>query len=80
MARRRTTEQVVGMSSATLSQGPTQEIPISALEQRPSELQQQIRELAYQLYEQRGRADGNAQQDWIQAEAIILGRKEKLAA
>jgi len=80
MARRRTTEQVAGMRSATLSQDAPQEIPISALEQRPSELQQQIRELAYQLYEERGRADGNAQQDWIQAEAIILGRKEKLAA
>ena len=45
-----------------------------------NELQQQIRELTYQMYEQRGREDGAAEQDWIQAESIILGEKQKMAA
>jgi hypothetical protein len=36
--------------------------------------QQKIRERAYQLYEQRGRLDGHAIEDWLQAEAEIAGR------
>jgi hypothetical protein len=36
----------------------------------------EIRELAFKLYEARGRADGQDVQDWLQAEAIIRdGRK-----
>jgi hypothetical protein len=31
----------------------------------------EIRELAYQLYQERGRAEGQALQDWLDAEAII---------
>ena len=29
---------------------------------------------AYDLYERRGRADGHALEDWLQAEAEILGQ------
>jgi len=53
-------------------------IPILA--QPSPDLQQNIRELAYRLYEERGREDGRAEEDWIQAESIIFNRKEKLAA
>jgi Protein of unknown function (DUF2934) len=31
----------------------------------------EIRELAYKLYEERGRIDGQALQDWLKAEAIV---------
>ena len=68
-----------GAGSATL---PTQEptaAPISADPQTGLELEQQIRELAYQLYEQRGGQNGSAEQDWLEAEAMILGRKELAA-
>lgn len=34
-----------------------------------SELQDQIRARAFQLYEQRGREDGHDLNDWLQAEA-----------
>jgi hypothetical protein len=34
-----------------------------------------IRLRAYQLYEQRGRQDGHDVEDWLQAEAEILGSK-----
>ncbi|HKV48759.1 MAG TPA: DUF2934 domain-containing protein [Candidatus Acidoferrales bacterium] len=45
------------------------------------EPQQNIRERAYQLYEQRGRRNGYALQDWLQAEAEIAGRtKLRVAA
>ncbi len=53
-------------------------IPILA--QPSPDLQQNIRELAYRLYEERGREDGRAEEDWIQAESIMFNRKEKLAA
>jgi hypothetical protein len=38
-----------------------------------------IRELAYRLYEERGRVDGYALLDWLEAEAIVRQRG-KLAA
>ena len=39
----------------------------------------QIQDLAYKLYEERGRVDGNDQQDWFEAEAI-LREQGKVAA
>jgi Protein of unknown function (DUF2934) len=38
------------------------------------DLIEQVRARAYELYEQRGRRDGFAEQDWLQAEAEILTR------
>jgi len=32
--------------------------------------------IAYELYERRGRMDGYALDDWLQAEAIVNGRTE----
>ena len=47
---------------------PSDEITTSNLgEDRDSE----IRELAYKLYEERGRIEGQTLQDWLDAEAII---------
>jgi len=37
------------------------------------------RQLAYQLYEERGRVDGRDLEDWLEAEAI-LQQKGKLVA
>jgi hypothetical protein len=36
------------------------------------ELAAEIRRRAYELYEQRGRANGHALEDWAQAEAEVL--------
>jgi len=36
------------------------------------DLEQQIRQRAYEIYEQRGSQDGSPEQDWLQAEAEIL--------
>jgi Protein of unknown function (DUF2934) len=38
-------------------------------------IESRIRELAYRLYEQRSRRDGHDVQDWLEAEAIIRGRR-----
>jgi Protein of unknown function (DUF2934) len=35
------------------------------------ELAAEIRRRAYELYEQRGRTDGHALEDWLQAEADV---------
>src|SRR5437870_8786878 len=44
--------------------------PQEAAEAR-TELEEQIRRRAYELYEQRGRVDGYALDDWLQAEAVF---------
>ena len=44
------------------------------------ELAAEIRRRAYELYEERGRADGHALEDWAQAEAEVLQQDRKSAA
>jgi hypothetical protein len=59
--------------SSTLAQKsdePTVLIPI----------EQQVKQRAYELYEQRGRADGHDLDDWLQAECEIKGTRSNAAA
>jgi Protein of unknown function (DUF2934) len=42
-----------------------------------SDIEERIRERAYELYEQRGRADGFALADWFQAETEIKGEQKQ---
>jgi DUF2934 family protein len=42
----------------------------------PSE--DKIRSRAYQLYEERGREDGHAMEDWLRAEGEITGNKARI--
>lgn len=39
----------------------------------PADIEESVRRRAYELYEQRGREDGHAMEDWLEAEAEILG-------
>jgi hypothetical protein len=43
-------------------------------------IEQQIQQRAYELYEQRGRADGHDLEDWLQAECEIKGTPANAAA
>ena len=45
-----------------------------------AEVEEQIRQRAYQLYEGRGRLDGNAVEDWLMAEEEVLGSRQAKAA
>lgn len=45
-----------------------------------TEVEEQIRQRAYQLYEERGRLDGNAMEDWLVAEEEVLGSGQAKAA
>jgi Protein of unknown function (DUF2934) len=42
--------------------------------------EEQIRCRAYELYEERGREDGHDVEDWLRAEAEIIGRTEEAVA
>lgn len=44
------------------------------------ELAAEIRRRAYELYEQHGREDGHALEDWAQAEAEVLEPERRAAA
>ena len=41
------------------------------------EVQQKIADIAYFLYEDRGKEPGHDLEDWLEAERIVLGRKKK---
>jgi Protein of unknown function (DUF2934) len=43
----------------------------------PGDIEERIRERAYELYEQRGRADGFALTDWFQAETEVTGEQKQ---
>ena len=43
------------------------------------DLENEIRNRAYELYERRGRQDGKAQDDWFQAEAEVRTRFSRTA-
>jgi hypothetical protein len=45
-----------------------------------SELQEQIRCRAYELFEQRGRIEGHELHDWLQAESEVAQKKAKVVA
>jgi hypothetical protein len=42
-------------------------------------MEQIVRRRAYELYEQRGREDGHAQEDWLRAEAEVLSTRLRTA-
>jgi hypothetical protein len=55
--------------------------PASATsEPQDLELEQQIRERAYELYEERGRQDGHEQEDWVRAKEEITIKKFRTAS
>ena len=43
----------------------------------PGDVEVEIRRRAYELYESRGYVDGQAEQDWIQAEREVVERQSQ---
>ena len=41
--------------------------------------EENVRARAYELYELRGRIDGHAEEDWLQAEGEVAGSNERKA-
>ena len=67
----------------TLRKGPYPMNPNSPIPLRPNltetEIEERIRRRAYELYQGRGGADGNATDDWLQAKKEVLSFKAKSA-
>jgi len=54
--------------------------PLSKAVSEPKQLEDQIRERAYELYEARGREDGHDLEDWLLAEEEIVEQVRPKAA
>jgi hypothetical protein len=54
--------------------------PTVAIELMARDIQQQIRERAYRLFEERGRENGHELEDWLQAEIELLSERQPAAA
>lgn len=54
--------------------------PVPATSESTSDLHEQIRLRAYELYEQRGKADGHDVDDWLSAEADITRTRTRQVA
>jgi hypothetical protein len=51
--------------------------PLSHKPRSTNDIEEKIRTRAYQLHEERGRIDGHGLDDWLQAEAEVLGAKKQ---
>ena len=57
-----------------MARDPSKKPPVTAAGD-PQELENQIRERAYELYEAHGREDGHDVEDWLLAEEEIMEHK-----
>jgi hypothetical protein len=57
---------------------PPKKLPTAINE--PQELEDQVRERAYELYEERGRQDGHDEEDWLRAKEEITIKKYRTAS
>ena len=62
-----------------MSHNPTKK-PSATVASDPEGLERQIRRRAYEIYEERGREDGHDLDDWLRAEAEIIGATAETAA
>lgn len=59
---------------------PANSAPADVQTSSATDLTEQVRILAYALYLQRGMQEGYAEQDWLEAEARILGSHKTFKA
>jgi hypothetical protein len=62
-----------------MAKDPTKKPP-AAVAGAPQELEEKIRQRAYELYEMRGREGGHDLDDWLRAEEEIMKKGRPLAA
>ena len=63
------------MANTSATSGIPGEITMS---ESYADLQEQVRLRAYEIYEKRGREDGHALEDWLQAQSEILAAGVKV--
>ncbi len=59
---------------------PSEKRPAAGVSEEPRKLEEDIRHLAYQFYEERGREDGQDLDDWLRAEEELTKRRRTIAA
>ena len=64
---KRTRKPKLGASSPKVTAAPVQQVPLS------TDFREAIRSRAYTIYEQRGRQHGHDIDDWLIAEAEVVG-------
>ena len=72
--KKKTTREDVNQAAAQTTLAPKSAEPTVLIP-----IEQQIRQRAYELYEQRGRTDGHDLDDWLQAECEIKGTQANAA-
>ena len=76
MAKAKTAKKTQPITNST-SAVPT---PISVLEPSQSGLEERIRGRAYELFVERGGQNGGPEEDWLRAEAEVLGHSGRRTA
>ncbi len=54
--------------------------PVASVSAGPQGIEEDIRQLAYQLYDLRGREDGHDLDDWLRAEEELKRQQSRTAA
>ncbi len=63
-----------------MNPNPPKKLPASMTsDQQELELEDQIRLRGYELYEERGREDGHAEEDWLRAKEEVMRKKARTA-
>ena len=62
-----------------MAKDPAKKPPATAASE-PQELENQIRQRAFELYEARGREEGHDLDDWLRAEEEITAKSERAVA
>jgi oligoendopeptidase F len=62
-----------------MAKDPTKKPPLETTNKSHPNPEEEIRRSAYELYEQRGREDGRALDDWLRAEVEVNNRAVKAA-
>lgn len=84
--RKKTPVSTLSPTASTGASAAAQPSKVTSIESRPAHsngdasLEDRIRFRAYELYEQRGRYDGFADQDWLRAEAELRAPAGKRTA
>ncbi len=58
----------------------TEKRPAAGVSEELRNLEEDIRQLAYQFYEERGREDGQDLDDWLRAEEELTKKRRTIAA
>ncbi len=72
--RARATRESTSRNNKKTAPATTEASAVQQQTTSPADTEQAIRTRAYEIWEQRGRTNGNAVEDWLRAEAEVSGR------